>query len=116
MDAWYLGVYIDDIEWVEMPNTRGMSLFADNGLIATKPYCAGGNYINKMSDHCKHCHYKVKQKTEATACPFNSLYWDFMIRHRERLVPAEPGQVIAIAQFKKTVKPESGLTPHNWYE
>lgn len=85
VDAWYLGVYIDAIEWVEMPNTRGMSQFADNGLIATKPYCAGGNYINKMSDHCKHCHYNVKQKTDATACPFNSLYWDFMIRHRERL-------------------------------
>ncbi len=85
VDAWYLGVYIDAIEWVEMPNTRGMSQFADNGLIATKPYCAGGNYINKMSDHCKHCHYNVKQKTETGACPFNSLYWHFMVRHRERL-------------------------------
>ena len=85
VDAWYLGVYIDAIEWVEMPNTRGMSQFADGGLIATKPYCAGGNYINKMSDYCKHCDYDVKQKTTDSACPFNSLYWSFMIRHREQL-------------------------------
>lgn len=85
VDTWYLGVYVDAIEWVEMPNVRGMSLFADDGLIATKPYAAGGNYINKMSDYCKHCHYDVKQKTSANACPFNSLYWHFMCRHREKL-------------------------------
>ncbi len=84
VDAWYLGVYVDAIEWVEMPNTRGMSQFADGGLIASKPYNASGNYINKMSDYCKHCHYDVKQKTTDSACPFNSLYWDFMIRHRDR--------------------------------
>ena len=85
VDAWYLGVYVDAIEWVEMPNTRGMSQFADGGLIATKPYCAGGNYINKMSDYCKHCHYDVRQKASDSACPFNSLYWAFMIRHRAQL-------------------------------
>ncbi|MBT8434494.1 MAG: cryptochrome/photolyase family protein [Gammaproteobacteria bacterium] len=85
VDAWYLGVYIDAIEWVEMPNTRGMSQFADGGLIATKPYCAGGNYIYKMSDYCKHCDYDVKQKSGASACPFNSLYWAFMVRHRDQL-------------------------------
>jgi deoxyribodipyrimidine photolyase-related protein len=84
VDAWYLGVYVDAIEWVEMPNTRGMSQFADGGLIASKPYSASGNYINKMSDYCKHCHYDVKQKTTDSACPFNSLYWGFMIRHRDR--------------------------------
>ena len=84
VDAWYLGVYVDAIEWVEMPNTRGMSQFADGGLIASKPYNASGNYINKMSDYCKHCHYDVKQKTTDSACPFNSLYWGFMIRHRDR--------------------------------
>ncbi|NCF37857.1 MAG: cryptochrome/photolyase family protein [Gammaproteobacteria bacterium] len=84
VDAWYLGVYVDAIEWVEMPNTRGMSQFADGGLIASKPYNASGNYINKMSDYCKHCHYDVKQKATDSACPFNSLYWDFMIRHRDR--------------------------------
>lgn len=85
VDAWYLGIYIDAIEWVEMPNTRGMALFADGGIIATKPYCASGNYINKMSDYCKGCHYDVKQRSGERACPFNSLYWRFMLLHRERL-------------------------------
>ena len=85
VDDWYLGIYIDAIEWVEMPNTRGMSQFADDGIVATKPYTAGGNYINKMSDYCKSCHYKVKEKTGEAACPFNSLYWGFMIKHRNRL-------------------------------
>ncbi|MDO6524236.1 cryptochrome/photolyase family protein [Motilimonas sp. 1_MG-2023] len=85
MDEWYLGIYIDAIEWVEMPNTRGMSQFADGGIIATKPYAASGNYINKMSDYCKGCHYQVKQRDGEGACPFNSLYWQFMIKHRARL-------------------------------
>lgn len=84
MDNWYLGIYVDALDWVEMPNTRGMSQFADGGLVASKPYAASGNYINKMSDYCKSCHYNVKEKTSEDACPFNSLYWDFMIRHRER--------------------------------
>lgn len=85
VDEWYLGIYIDAIEWVEMPNTRGMSQFADGGIVATKPYSAGGNYINKMSDYCKNCSYQVKQKTTDDACPFNSLYWNFMIKHRDSL-------------------------------
>ncbi len=85
VDAWYLGIYIDAIEWVEMPNTRGMSQFADGGLVATKPYAASGNYVNKMSDYCKECHYDVKEKESAQACPLNSLYWHFMDRHRDRL-------------------------------
>lgn len=83
VDAWYLGIYIDAIEWVELPNTRGMALSADGGLIATKPYAASGNYINKMSDHCKSCHYSVKEKTGAKACPFNSLYWNFLDKNKE---------------------------------
>ena len=81
---WYLGIYIDALEWVEMPNTRGMSQFADGGIVVTKAYSAGGNYINKMSDYCKGCHYKIKEKVGDDACPFNSLYWGFMVRHRER--------------------------------
>jgi deoxyribodipyrimidine photolyase-related protein len=85
VDAWYLGIYIDALEWVEMPNTRGMALFADGGLLASKPYAAGGNYINKMSDYCKSCYYKVSIKTGERACPFNSLYWHFMQRHRDEL-------------------------------
>ena len=85
VDDWYLGIYIDALEWVEMPNTRGMSQFADAGLVATKPYAAGGNYINKMSDYCKNCHYDIKQKSSEQACPFNSLYWGFMVQHRDWL-------------------------------
>ena len=84
VDAWYLGVYIDAIQWVEITNTRGMSQRADGGLVATKPYCSSANYINKMSDYCKACHYDHQKRTGADACPFNSLYWDFLDRHRER--------------------------------
>lgn len=78
VDAWYLGVYIDAIEWVEMPNTRGMSQYADGGIVATKPYISSGSYINKMSNYCGSCHYKVKEKLGEKACPFNSLYWHFL--------------------------------------
>lgn len=84
VDEWYLGIYIDAIEWVELPNTRGMSQFADGGLIATKPYAASGSYINKMGDYCKRCNYQVKEKYTENACPFNSLYWHFMNRHSEK--------------------------------
>ena len=82
---WYLAVYADAYEWVELPNTLGMSQFADGGVLGSKPYAASGNYINKMSDHCKHCSYDVKQKTGPQACPFNPLYWDFLHRNRDRL-------------------------------
>ena len=85
VDAWYLGIYIDAIEWVEITNTRGMSQFADGGLVATKPYVSSGNYINKMSDYCGSCTYNVKLKTGEKACPFNSLYWHFFDRNREKL-------------------------------
>ena len=78
VDAWYLGVYIDAIEWVEMPNTRGMSQYADGGIVATKPYVSSGSYINKMSNYCGSCHYNVKEKLGEKACPFNSLYWHFL--------------------------------------
>ena len=84
VDAWYLGIYAEAIEWVEMPNTRGMSQFADGGLVASKPYAAGGNYINRMSDYCKSCHYDVRERSGPGACPLNSLYWHFMASHRER--------------------------------
>ncbi|WGW04770.1 cryptochrome/photolyase family protein [Tropicibacter oceani] len=84
LHEWYLSVYIDAFEWVEAPNTVGMSQFADGGVIASKPYVSSGNYINKMSDHCKRCHYAVKDKTGDKACPFNLLYWHFLDRHRDR--------------------------------
>jgi deoxyribodipyrimidine photolyase-related protein len=82
---WYLAVYADAYEWVELPNTLGMSQFGDGGILGSKPYAASGNYINKMSDYCKKCHYDVNAKTGETACPFNPLYWDFMLRNRDKL-------------------------------
>ncbi len=85
VDRWYLGIYIDAIEWVEITNTRGMSQYADGGLAATKPYVSSAAYIDKMSDYCASCRYKAKQKTGEGACPFNSLYWHFLDRHREKL-------------------------------
>jgi deoxyribodipyrimidine photolyase-related protein len=81
---WYLSVYADAYEWVELPNTMGMALHADGGLLASKPYAASGNYINKMSDYCGNCRYDVKQRTGKDACPFNALYWDFIARHKPR--------------------------------
>ncbi len=80
---WYLAVYADAYEWVEAPNVIGMSQFADGGIIASKPYVSSGNYINKMSDYCGSCAYKVAQKTGKQACPFNLLYWHFLDRHRD---------------------------------
>ncbi len=81
---WYLAVYIDAFEWVEAPNTVGMSQFADGGVVGSKPYVSSGAYIDRMSDYCGGCAYKVKDKTGPDACPFNLLYWHFLIRHRER--------------------------------
>ena len=83
VDAWYLGVYIDAIEWVELPNTRGMSQYADGGILATKPYVSSGSYINKMSNYCTSCHYSVKDKFGEKACPFNTLYWNFLDEKKE---------------------------------
>ena len=82
---WFLVVYADAYEWVEQPNVVGMALYADGGDMASKPYAASGNYINKMSDYCKKCVYKVSQKTGDGACPFNPLYWDFLDRNRDKL-------------------------------
>ncbi len=81
---WYLAVYADAYEWVEAPNVVGMSQFADGGVVGSKPYVSSGAYIDRMSDYCKSCHYKVKDKTGESACPFNLLYWHFLIRHRDR--------------------------------
>jgi len=82
---WYLGIYIDAFEWVELPNTLGMSQYADGGLLATKPYVSSAAYIDRMSDYCKGCHYDKKSRTGERACPYNALYWDFFDRNREQL-------------------------------
>lgn len=94
---WYLVVFHDAYEWVEMPNVVGMILYADDGVFATKPYAASGNYINRMSDYCRHCRYDVTQRTGEDACPFNYLYWDFVARHRDRLARnPRAGRVVSV--------------------
>ena len=85
VDAWYLGIYLDAIEWVQMPNTRGMSQFADGGIVGTKPYAASANYMMKMGDYCKKCSYNAKLRHGENACPLNSLYWNFINRHEDKL-------------------------------
>ena len=85
VDQWYLGVYADAIEWVQLPNTRGMSQWADGGIVATKPYISAAAYINKMGNYCGSCSYNKSQRTGETACPFNSLYWNFLDDKKELL-------------------------------
>ncbi len=85
LHEWYLSVYADAYEWVELPNTVGMSQFADGGLLASKPYAASGAYLNRMSDYCKTCVFDVKQRTGPNACPFNPLYWHFIARHADKI-------------------------------
>lgn len=83
VNEWYLIVYADAYQWVELPNVTGMVLYADGGYVASKPYAASGNYINKMSNYCKNCSYNVKEKHGDTACPFNYLYWNFFINNQK---------------------------------
>lgn len=85
VDQWYLGIYIDAIQWVEITNTRGMSQFADGGIVGTKPYVSSANYIRKQGNYCEHCVYNHKEKVGEKACPFNSLYWHFYDRNRDKL-------------------------------
>jgi deoxyribodipyrimidine photolyase-related protein len=82
---WYLEIYVDAYEWVELPNTLGMSQFGDGGIVGSKPYISSGAYIDRMSDYCSHCRYDVKQRVGEDACPFNALYWDFVARHQDKL-------------------------------
>jgi deoxyribodipyrimidine photolyase-related protein len=100
VDAWYLAVYADAYEWVEMPNTRGMALVADGGIVGSKPYAASGAYIDRMSDHCRACHYDVKDATGPRGCPFNALYWDFIARHAA-LFAANPRMALPLRSLAK---------------
>jgi deoxyribodipyrimidine photolyase-related protein len=97
---WYLGIYIDAFEWVELPNTVGMSQYADGGRLATKPYVSSGAYIDRMSDYCKDCHYDKKLRLGEKACPFNALYWAFYQRH-ENLLKKNPRIGMAYRQLDK---------------
>ena len=82
--AWYLSVYVDAVEWVELPNTIGMSQYADGGLMASKPYIASGKYISRQSPLCGRCRYRPDERVGPQACPFTTLYWDFLLRHETR--------------------------------
>jgi len=82
---WYLAIYVDAIEWVELPNTLGMSQFADDGVMASKPYAATGKYIKRMSNYCRTCPFNPDEAVGESACPFTTLYWDFLYRNRDSL-------------------------------
>jgi deoxyribodipyrimidine photolyase-related protein len=105
VDEWYLAVYADAYEWVEMPNTRGMALHADGGIVGSKPYAASGAYINRMSDYCGTCHYNVAEPTGARACPFNALYWDFIARHAQRFAN-NPRMAMPVRSWNKFAAPK----------
>ncbi|MDB2653429.1 cryptochrome/photolyase family protein [Luminiphilus sp.] len=97
---WYLGVYVDAYEWVELPNTLGMALYADNAVIASKPYAASGKYIQKQGNHCQQCQYKPTKVTGPDACPFNSLYWRFIDQHLDRF-GGNPRMGLVVANWRK---------------
>jgi deoxyribodipyrimidine photolyase-related protein len=98
--AWYLSVYVDAVEWVELPNTLGMGQFGDGGLMASKPYVASGKYIQRMSNHCKGCKYDPAQSTGPSACPFTTLYWDFLMRH-ENLLKKNPRMAMQLKNLAR---------------
>lgn len=98
--AWYLSVYVDAVEWVELPNTLGMGQFGDGGLMASKPYVASGKYIQRMSNHCKGCRYDPAQSLGPTACPYTTLYWDFLLRH-EVLLKKNPRMAMQLKNLER---------------
>ena len=98
--AWYLGMYVDAVEWVELPNTLGMSQYADGGIMASKPYVASGKYIDRMSNYCKGCVYRPQDSTGDKACPITTLYWAFLLRHENELA-RQPRMVMQIKNAKR---------------
>lgn len=115
IDEWYLGIYIDALEWVELPNTRGMSQYADNGVLATKPYISSANYINKMSHHCSQCRYNPNKKTGEGSCPFNSLYWQFLARHESHFSNNQRMAMMYSVWNKKTQEEQKALAKQAEY-
>ncbi|MEM8549850.1 MAG: cryptochrome/photolyase family protein [Verrucomicrobiota bacterium] len=102
--AWYLAVYVDAVEWVELPNVLGMSQYGDGGLMASKPYAATGKYIQRMSNYCQHCPCDPKEATGDKACPFTTLYWDFLLRHEKKLL-ANPRMSLQVKNLKRLANP-----------
>jgi deoxyribodipyrimidine photolyase-related protein len=116
VDKWYLGIYIDAIEWVEITNMRGMSQFADGGIVGTKPYVSSANYMHKMSDYCTHCYYNKDLKYGERAYPFNSLYWHFYERHRDKLARnPRIGMMYTTWDKMTAAEKEKILTQANYY-
>ncbi|MEO1023145.1 MAG: cryptochrome/photolyase family protein [Bacteroidota bacterium] len=109
LNDWFHLAYVDAYEWVVLPNVLGMSTFADGGILASKPYVAGGNYINKMSDYCKHCAYSIKEKTGETACPFNYLYWNFVQEQRETFTENGRANFMVNMWNKKSAEEQSTI-------
>lgn len=106
---WYLAVYADAYDWVELPNTLGMVMHADGGIVGSKPYAASGKYIDRMSNHCKSCHFNVKETHSQLACPFNALYWDFLVRHRDQF-EANPRMKMMYRNVDRMDKDQLALT------
>ncbi|MBD0275446.1 MAG: cryptochrome/photolyase family protein, partial [Acetobacteraceae bacterium] len=100
VNEWYMVVFDDAYEWVELPNTHGLAIHADGGITGSKPYAASGAYINRMSDYCRLCPYDPKASTGPDACPFNLLYWDFLARHEERFA-ANPRMEPALENMRR---------------
>jgi deoxyribodipyrimidine photolyase-related protein len=119
LEDWYLAVYIDAIEWVELPNVAGMALFANNGRFTSKPYIASGQYVKRMSNYCNGCRYKPELKTGAKACPFTTLYWNFLDKHEE-LLKGNPRTALMVkniarlsADERKAIREQAALTLTN---
>jgi deoxyribodipyrimidine photolyase-related protein len=115
---WYLAVYVDAVEWVEAPNTLGMSQYADGGLLASKPYVASGQYLRKMSNYCAGCPYDPATATGPRACPFTTLYWDFLARHRQRFAghPRTALQWRSLERLDEATRAEIARQAEAWRE
>ena len=109
LNEWFWLGFIDAYEWVVLPNVLGMSTFADGGILASKPYVAGGNYVNKMSDYCNQCSYSVKEKTGNKACPMNYLYWNFIDQQRETFSKSGRASFMVKTFDKKSIQEKNAI-------